>query len=165
MERTQGTHVVDDNYFIKAITDPDSYCLFAFDDEKLIGGAVAGLIKEFDFYLPFGIDIVEKMKSSRVGSFSIMGFDENHQGKGLGQQLSKKRLEWVKSKNCNLIVGISWVSGLSHTSDRVFEKMGFRAHNKVEGFFEEWSILRKLQCPVCGNPPCKCAGILYVKEI
>lgn len=165
MERTQGTNVVSKGYFENAVTDPNSFCICAFDDGVFVGSAVATLIHEFDFYLPFGTDIVEKMKSSRVGSMSIMGIHESYQGKGLGQKLSQKRLEWLKSHNCNLVVGISWVSGLAHTSNRVFEKTGFTAYNKLDGFFREWSEKRNLICPVCGNPPCNCPAILYVKEL
>ena len=164
MWRTQGINVSSIESFKWAATSPDALLLMAFDQGKVIGGAIGKVQdKDFDYYSPFGDEIVPKLLASKVGSLSIMGIDENYQGKGIGQQLSRKRIDWLKDKGCNVLIGISWVSGQLHTSNRVFEKMGFTAIKTIDQFFAESSIPMNLICPVCGVPPCLCAGTLYMK--
>ena len=117
----------------------------------------------FEFYALYGEATLAKLRSFRVGSFSSMGVHEDFQRHGIGMQLSLKREEWLKSLGADLIVGISWVSGLPNSSDRNFEKMGFISQGTVKSLFE--TSMPDLLCPVCKVPPCLCAGTLYFKEV
>lgn len=162
---TQGINVCTFDNLSYASTSSDSLLLMVFENQKLVGGAVAKVLNsDFEYYAPFDPKVVELLQKARVGSLSMMGIHPEHQGKGLGQKLSLKRMEWLNRQGCDLLVGISWVSGLAHTSNRVFEKMGFKAVNTIPNFFAESSIAMNLICPVCGDPPCLCAATMYLKD-
>lgn len=166
LERTQGRNVSSLKWLTKSLHSEDGLILVLLSEQKIMGVAGARVLRPpHDYYLPFGLEIVEKMNSCQVGSFSTMGIHEDLQGKGWGQKLAIQREEWLKSKGCNLLVGISWMSGLAHTSNRVFEKRGFKKVRELKDFFVESSVTENLICPVCQNPPCYCPGAMYAKEI
>lgn len=163
---TQGENITQYEWLSKMVTSNEAMLLVAYDQNKVIGCAGAKMHSSgFEFYLPFGEAYVKEMENSKVGSLSIMGIDPAYQNQGIGQKMARMREEWLLKNGCNLLVGISWVSRLKHTSNRVFEKLGFKNEGTVDNFFEAMSFSMNLICPVCGNPPCRCPGILYIKRI
>ncbi len=165
LNRTQGRDLFPADYLLKRTAEPDAFVVGAFEDSQLIALGVAQIISTFEFYLPFDANIADELKNKKVGSFSTLCVHEDYQGKGIGQKLSKMRMDWVKKQNCEVVVGVSWVSGQANTSDRVFEKMGFKEISKVENFFVDGSFKNPFICPTCGEPPCKCAAIFYRLEL
>lgn len=161
LNRTQGVGLFKMDYLTKSIEDPDSYVTAIFDENKIIAISIAKVIDEFSFYEPFVPDISETLAKKTVGSFSTLCVSEEYQGKGLGMRLSLERLRWLKERNCEVIVGVSWVSGKENNSARLFEKVGFEKVKQVDDFFYESSLKNPFICPSCGNPPCKCPAILY----
>ena len=161
LNRTQGDGLFKKEYVERALTHPDYFTVAAFQGNSLVGVGVANLINDFEFYEPFLSDISAELKGKIVGSFSTLAIQENLQGQGIGQMISHKRLEWLKAKNCEVILGVSWVSGFAHTSDRVFKRMGFTEVKRLENFFYESSLKNPFVCPACGGPPCQCAAILF----
>lgn len=165
LNRTQGRDLFAKDYLEIRTADPKSYVVAAFQGGQIVSLGIAQIIDNYDFYIPFVPDINEQFKGKTVGSFSTLCTHESLQGKGVGKKLSQKRLEWLTSKNCDVIVGVSWVSGLKHTSDRVFEKMGFTKVKLVERFFEKMSTENPFECPGCYKQPCTCSAILYKKVL
>jgi GNAT superfamily N-acetyltransferase len=147
------------------VNDSNNVIVGAFEQYKLIGLGVAQIITNFEWYLPFDPNITMELAQKKVASFSTLAVNEAYQGKGIGQEISRMRLAWVKDHKCEVILGVSWVSGLSHTSDRVFEKMGFKAIKKLDNFFVELSLKNPFDCPGCKNAPCTCAAILYRRDL
>lgn len=165
LNRTQGQDLFPANYLDERTADENSYVIAALEGSEVLAIGVAQVIKDLDYYLAFDAEIKSNLENKIVGSFSTLCVTEDMQGMGIGQMLSQLRLDWLKSKSCNVVVGISWVSGLENTSDRVFEKMGFRPVKRVENFFYESSLKKPFFCPGCGEPPCTCAAIMYMREI
>lgn len=165
LNRTQGRDLFAADYLFKKTTEREAFVVGAFEGKEIISIGVAQIIHEFDFYLPFDKNIIEDLKGKKVGSFSTLCVREDFQGKGIGQKVSKMRLDWLVGMKCDVVVGVSWVSGNSNTSDRVFEKSGFRAVSRVENFFVDMSLKSPFICPTCGAPPCTCAAIFYRLEL
>ncbi len=161
LNRTQGRDLFSQNYLADLVVDSKARIFAAFIDGRLMGLGVAQIISDFNYYLPFDENICLELEGKSVGSFSTMAMHEDAQGKGIGQQISQLRLAWLHEQGCEVILGNSWVSGLRHTSDRVFEKMGFRKIKLVENFFVESSLKQPFDCPGCRVHPCSCAAILY----
>ena len=162
---TQGRDFFPSDYLEKRTADPKSLVLVALDDSQVVGLGVAQVIDQFDFYLPFNQNIVSELTGKKVGSFSTLCIQECLQGRGIGQLLSHKRMQWLQEQNCDVVVGVSWVSGLAHTSNRVFEKMGFSPVKEVPEFFKEMSLETPFIYPGCGEPPCTCSAIMYKKVL
>lgn len=165
LNRSQGEDLFAADYLDLAMADPCFYLAGAVMDGVLIGVAVACLIDNFDYYKPFQDDIDLRLAHAQVGSFATMAISQPMRGQGIGQALTRLRLEWLIAKNCDVILGVSWVSGLGHTSDRVFEKAGFHAVKKVELFYYQSSIEKPFYCPGCRVAPCTCAAILYRRDL
>lgn len=161
LNRTQGAGLFESDYLTKRLGDPAQYMIGAFEGSRLLGIAVIELITNFDYYLPFDPEIVLKMAHKKVASFSTMSVVEEAQGKGIGRQLSDRRLEWARAQKCDVVLGVSWESGLAHTSNRTFEKAGFRAVARLNDFYVESSRLKPFDCPGCHKLPCHCGAIFY----
>lgn len=161
LNRTQGVGLFKMDYLTTSIDDPLSYVTAIFDENKIIAISIAKVINEFDFYEPFLPGIGETLSKKIVGSFSTLCVSEEYQGQGLGLTLSLERLRWLKQRNCEVIVGVSWVSGKENNSARLFEKVGFQKVKQLDDFFIEGSLKNPFICPTCGKPPCKCPAILY----
>ncbi len=161
LNRTQGEGIFPPDYVGSKINSPSSYVVAAFEGEQLLGIGIAEITDSFDFYLPFDPNIVKELTGKLVGSFSTLAVLEGRQGQGIGQKISLERLRWLKERCCKTILGVSWVSGLGHTSDRVFEKLNFKAVKKVDHFFGKMSVERNFLCPGCKVIPCTCSGILF----
>jgi GNAT superfamily N-acetyltransferase len=165
LNRTQGRDLFNPTYMSRRISDPLSYVVGAFRDNQILAVGVAQVLHSVEFYLVFDAEIVNVLQNKVVGSFSTLCVHESLRGQGIGQKISQMRLDWLKDRGCEVVLGISWVSGLAHTSNRVFEKLNFKAVKRVENFFYQSSIDSPFVCPGCGGPPCTCPAILYRLEI
>lgn len=165
LNRTQGRDLFSKDYLHQKTNDPNAKIFAAFDGDILISLGIAQIIDNYDYYLPFVPEIYEQFKNKKVGSFSTLCTHEDYQGQGIGKKISHKRLAWLKDQKCDVIVGVSWVSGLSHTSDRVFEKVGFKAIKRVDKFYINQSIEHPFDCPGCKIAPCQCSAILYKMDL
>lgn len=165
LNRTQGRDLFRPEYLDQRTESPTSYVAAAFDGDELVGLGDSEIITNYDYYLPFEPKIYEQLGDRKVGSFSTLAIVETRQGRGIGQAISHDRLTWLKAQCCHVVLGVSWVSGLPHTSNRVFEKLGFRAVRRVGDFYHASSLKEPFVCPGCGDPPCTCAAILYRLEL
>ena len=161
MNRTQGEGLFNLQYLNGVIEGKTSVAFGGFIDDGVISVGCAEILSDFDYYLPFEPEISNRLKSHKVGSLCTLCVEERFQGKGIGQKMIKKRLAWLKERECSLVLGVSWLSGLSNTSDRVFIKSGFHKVNQVDRFFEASAIKQPFDCPGCFTQPCKCAAALY----
>lgn len=161
LNSTQGNGLFEEDYLTRRLGDPAQYVIGAFAGDELLGIAVAELITNFDYYLPFDPEIVLKLAHKKVASFSTMSVVESAQGKGIGKQLSEARLKWVHAQGCQVVLGVSWESGKPGTSRRTFEGSGFRAVERLPDFYVESSKLKPFDCPGCHAIPCTCGAILY----
>ena len=166
VNRTQGENLVTVDYFAQAISNAERLLVLALLKGELIGVATARQLPSdgFAYYAPFGKEAVELFQRHRVGSMDCASVQEPWQGQGIGCELGRRRVAWLESIGCDAIVGISWESGLPHTSDRVFLRLGFERLARVSDFYVGISIQREMICPVCGPPPCHCAASLFVKR-
>lgn len=161
LNRTQGLNLFDEKYLVEKTADASALVVGAYEYGNLLGIGVAQVISDFRYYLPFDSKIVEDLASKKVGSFSTLSVQESHQGTGIGSAISKFRMNWLRDQNCEVVIGVSWVSGNTHTSNHTFEKSGFRKVKRVEDFFHDSSLKDPFICPTCGVPPCRCPAILY----
>jgi len=87
------------------------------------------------------------------------GFENN----GIGTELTRKRIDDLKSKNVTKIIAVSWNYKNQNGSNSILEKLGFEKHELIENYWFEDSIKKGYTCP-CGHP-CTCTGIIYTKDV
>ncbi|NMC44971.1 MAG: GNAT family N-acetyltransferase [candidate division Zixibacteria bacterium] len=161
LNRTQGRDIFGPQYMDERTSDPDSFAVGAFAGAELVGVGIARLINEFEYYEPFDSNISSALKDKTVGSFSTLSVHERFRRQGLGRRLSQKRLEWLRKCKCDVVLGVSWASGLAHTSNRVFTALGFTPGKTVANFYHEASVKHPFSCPGCQSSPCRCSATLY----
>jgi GNAT superfamily N-acetyltransferase len=161
MNRTQGRDLFKSGYLNKHAQSKNSFIVGAFLNDQLIGLGISEILEDLSYYIPFDHQIVQKLKNKKIGSFSTLCVHEDLQGKGVGQKLSQLRLSWLKRQNCEVVLGVSWVSGFPHTSHRVFSKSGFSPVTTVKNFYRRHSLNQPFDCPGCHSHPCTCPAILY----
>jgi GNAT superfamily N-acetyltransferase len=161
LNRTQGRDIFGPQYMSERTSDPESFVVGAFVGAELVGVGVAQLLSEFEYYQTFDREIPSELKDRTVGSLSTLCVHERFRGKGIGKRLSRRRLEWLIERKCEVTLGVSWVSGLPHTSDRVFEALGFKAVKTVSNFYYDTSLKHPFSCPGCERSPCICSAVLY----
>ena len=166
VNRTQGENIFQLEYYSQCVSDPDQFLVLTLLDDDVVGVAGARRLapEGSAFYAPFGKETVELFQKHRVGSLNCASVQEKWQGHGIGTELGRRRVAWLKEIGCDALVGISWESGLAHTSDRVFLRLGFKSVARVADFYVGMSVQRGFICPVCGAPPCRCAATLFVKR-
>ncbi|MFH1728758.1 MAG: GNAT family N-acetyltransferase [Pseudomonadota bacterium] len=165
MNRTQGIGLFNINYLKSMIKSKSALVLGAFLGKELVGIGCAEIINNFSYYLPFDKNIESRLNKKKVGSLCSLCVRENLQSKGIGQMLSKKRIKWLETEKCNIILGVAWLSNLQHTSDRVFRKLGFKEIKEVVGFYKKDTEEHPFECPGCKKQPCICSARLYQLEI
>jgi GNAT superfamily N-acetyltransferase len=165
LNRTQGQGLFGPRYLDDRLTDAKSAVIAAFQGDRFVGLAVVQVIANFDYYLPFDATIGQKLKDKVVGSFATSAVVEDLQGKGIGRILSKRRMAWAEERGCEVVLGVSWISGLPHNSKATFEGAGFHAVARVEDFYRKISLERPFDCPGCRQSPCLCAAILYRRDV
>ena len=102
LNRTQGRDLFAPEYMAKKTSSSNVSVLGAFIEEELVAIAVAEFIDNFDWYLPFDPEI-NKYNGTWAGSFSTLCVKENLQGLGIGQELSHKRLEFLKTDRKSVV--------------------------------------------------------------
>ena len=149
----------------KLCADPNHRVLAARQNGRLVGIASARLIERegLAFYAHFG-EGARVLEGRTVGSLHASAVLPDTRGQGVGSALAQARLAWLCERGCDYAVGISWLSGLAHTSKPVFERLGFRALGTSQELFRELSTAQGWGCPVCGHP-CHCASVLYGRPI
>jgi GNAT superfamily N-acetyltransferase len=148
------------------IHDPRTYVLEA----RAVDGALIG-VASARVLAPDGLSIYAQFgEGSRildghcVGSLNASAVVPAYRGRGLGSALARARLLWLEAQGCDMVVGLSWLSGLAHTSKPVFERYGFTAVGRSDEIYTRLSIEHDFDCPTCGYP-CHCPGLLFVRSL
>jgi ribosomal protein S18 acetylase RimI-like enzyme len=129
LNRTQGQGLFGSKFLTDKASSPEALVLVGSIEDRLVSVGCAEIIKDFDYYKPFDPSIGDRISGSKVGSLCTLSVHEDYQGHGVGQKMTKQRMSWLESQGCDLVLGVSWVSGLTHTSNWVFEKRLFREFN------------------------------------
>ncbi len=161
LNRAQGDGLFGRDYVARHSDGEQGITVGAWRADVLVGVGCAELLTGLDYYLPFESGITARLAGERVGSLCTLAVEEHCRGQGIGQQLGRARLAWLRERGCTTVLAVSWLSGLAHTSDRVFEKLGFEGGKTVPAFYRADALKHPFDCPGCRQVPCACAARLY----
>ncbi len=83
-------------------------------------------------------------------------------GKGIGNEIIKFQIEESK-KIAKSIFRISWKSSNGTHIESILKKNYFKKVIEIPDYWKEDSIKKAYKCAVCGNPPCRCSAVIYIK--
>lgn len=146
------------------VSGPSGIWIGAFAHGHLIGVARAAVMPLAR--LPIDAKTRQRVFSAEtqeVGVLKTLVVAPTARGRGVGRRLTRERLKWLAERVAD-VVTISWCeSGPAATA--VLAKCGFREMGQLVAPFAGESLAHGVVCPVCGSPPCACAGVLFWRSL
>jgi len=153
-----------------------SMCASTIKKNKIIGFLLNQILTYSEF-LSIYSNIAEKYDCFRnikkIGIIKTIAVDSKWQQKGIGTNLINTLLNKIYLKcddqiysNIDLIFMMGWKqkNGIINISG-IKNKFNFIEIGQINNFYYNNSLKYNYSCPVCGNPPCYCSVVLYIKKI
>jgi ribosomal protein S18 acetylase RimI-like enzyme len=103
--------------------------------------------------------------SKKIGVIKTVAVYKKYQGFGIGNKLSQISYDELIDKGVDSLYSIAWRNGEVTNIGGILTNLGFKEHAVIENYWTEDSQEKGYDCPACGEPPCKCTGIIYTKAI
>ncbi|MDO8460937.1 MAG: N-acetyltransferase [bacterium] len=97
----------------------------------------------------------------KVGLIKSVAVRPAYRHQGIGTKLTIESMIRLKEMSCDSFLAVSWVSNRPDSSQKMFEKLGFKNILSIPDYWTEDSIKEGYLCPNCGNP-CHCTAIFYL---
>jgi ribosomal protein S18 acetylase RimI-like enzyme len=142
-------------------------CYAAFDD-KVVGFYIAGTLPLEAVYQRFtglqekGLAYLEDVDN--VGMVSSVATHPEYTGQGIGSALVRHCVAALERKGSKVVVASAWKSHQGVHIGSILMKQGFEEVMLIDDFWKQDSLVRHYKCPVCGDPPCRCKAVLYVRH-
>ena len=155
---------------LDCIGKDDVFCRVAALDGSVIGFCICRLFGpekvDEELKLP-GSEARDTMMSfRRIGLLDAITLRSDMQGRGYGSRLAKDCYDRMLSKGADVVCAMAWKSVRGTTNaKRLLENLGMKADIEIQGY---WNLMvdspEGHHCPHC-DPPCKCYGVLYYREV
>lgn len=100
----------------------------------------------------------------KVGVLESSAVSENYRKQGVGEELTRLRVEWLKSQDASKIVCLAWVyPDGSLPAKAQLTANGLKEITRIEGLWNQECKFYSRSCLECG-PDCKCTGAVFVLE-
>lgn len=162
MEDSFGSFGRLEEMFTKWITQDQYSVKVALLNEKIVGVCTWYLKTDPDIskYEVFGDKAISFMKDQSTAWVLNLAINPEYRKMGLGKKLSFSQAAWLKEKNCNIVVGSSWVSGSNDNSQHLYLKGGFVKLGESREFLRA-QMQNGAVCSVCKTSDCNCNSILF----
>ena len=160
-----------DSYIrVEDFTDPDRLVYEAVSEKKAIGFVTGKTLSSEDFRtsLPKVFEALSRRisVSRMIGIVGSLAVDSLYSGSGVGHGLMGVLLDELDRKSCETVLMLGWkkkgasrpeIAGLA-------ERYGFEAVREFPEYWKEESQKLGYRCPSCGDPPCLCNAVLFVRH-
>jgi ribosomal protein S18 acetylase RimI-like enzyme len=101
----------------------------------------------------------------RIGELKSSAVDDAARGRGVGTEMLRTCLAFLKAGSCRYAVAASWVSAdTGHASLGLLERAGFTVLATISGFWAEEQTTTGYTCPDCGGR-CRCTAVIMVLDL
>eukprot|EP01022_Parablepharisma_sp_SALTPOND_P018646 TRINITY_DN30783_c1_g2_i1.p3 TRINITY_DN30783_c1_g2~~TRINITY_DN30783_c1_g2_i1.p3 ORF type:complete len:208 (-),score=78.28 TRINITY_DN30783_c1_g2_i1:552-1175(-) len=147
-------------------------CQVALDGQGAVRGfAVAlltdpGAADEF-LKLPASQERDRLLALGRIGILDAAAMDREHQGRGLGRVLVQALRSRLREQGAEVLCSMAWKSVHGKTNAaKLLKESGLEEMLAIQGYWNQVvDSPEGHQCPVCGEPPCRCYGVLYARYL
>lgn len=108
-------------------------------------------------------NIPTTLPENAVGLIKSLAVRPEYRHRGIGTKLTIESIVRLKEMSCDFFLAVSWVSNKPDSSQKMFEKLGFKNILSVPDYWTQDSIKEGYQCPNCGNP-CHCTANFYFRK-
>ncbi len=148
------------------------FCQVALDGRGAVRGFAVALLLDPEaadkfLKLPAGAQRDRLLSRTRIGILDAAAMDSAHQGRGLGRLLVGALCAKLQDQGAGVICAMAWKSVHGHTNAaKLLKENGLEELLAVQGY---WNRVvdspEGHHCPVCGEPPCQCHGVLYARYV
>ena len=156
--------------FLDYIEKDDIFCKVALLDDTVVGFCMCRMFGpekvDEELKLPESKERDMMMSFRRIGLLDAITLRSDMQGHGYGTVLAKESYDEMLAHGADCVCAMAWKSIRGTTNaKRLLENLGMRSSIEIQGY---WNLMvdspEGHHCPHC-DPPCKCYGVLYHKEI
>ncbi|MBI1836324.1 MAG: hypothetical protein HYR91_03565 [Flavobacteriia bacterium] len=165
-----GQNYIKKEFFIDSITNKKSIVRVAKIKAKTIGFSIAILYTK-DELIEYLTDkraeqlVLPPLENQLVGITKIVVVLEKFKKNGIGIDLLNDSLKLIGNHQIGFIFGFAWKSKNSINAKRILERNNFKEILEIKNFWNDESIRENYSCPDCGNPPCVCSAVIFMKSI
>lgn len=98
-----------------------------------------------------------------IGLIKIIAVREDFQRRGIGTKLTQDCVREFNERKVSSMCCIGWRSGKGINIDGILKNCDFKEFKEVSNYWKEDSLMKNFHCSDCGNPPCRCSAMVYVK--
>ncbi len=140
-------------------TSDGAIVLVATDDEKVVGFALFYIIGGDDFPAQLSIFYPVAHTSVFFKSIAVLPGFEN---RGVGSHLMQMVLNLARNQGVLCCYGYLWVKDGKMALESIARHHGFHDVKVMPRFWQQVSIDKGFDCPVCGNP-CRCDALMVCR--
>lgn len=167
-----GVDYIDLNMLTTMIKNDKKYIIKVVIDQtlnKVVAFLISHSVEQEDLKSLFMIDKINLpnvfYNSKSLGIVKTIAVEEDYKGHGIGTMLMKDMLNEFKKREIQDIFSLAWKSKIGTNSKGLLEKLGFNNIMEIQEYWKDDSLEKNYNCPVCGRPPCLCAGVIYFKSL
>lgn len=157
---------------LQCITDENKFCKVISDEENNFIGFIEYVLLTSDTVEDYlKIPSLRKddnwFNCQKIGFLETMAIDKDRKRTGAGRRLLMVAMEDLINRGAKVMCGVAWkdFNGVTNMK-KLFTEFGFEERLEISGYWNQWSEnTRGFICPACGEPPCKCSGVVWAKQI
>lgn len=142
----------------------NSKIILAEENEVVIGFSIVLTFKKEEFSKHLFIDAEQLPEEECLGYRKMTVIKPENRGRGIGAELIRKGEAFIQ-KNSNTVYSSIWCNGSEGKMMDLLEKNGYHCIDKSANYWSEDSLKKQYDCVICGKPPCKCAALIYKKNL
>lgn len=133
---------------------------------KVVGFCTGTVVNTEDLpgLLRLSADRMPKVLGYRgaVGLIKSVAVSDAMRGRGVGSALVNAMLGDFETLGTPAVCAIAWRSDKGLNIGGILTRADFRPILELPEYWREDSLENDYKCPVCGEPPCQCSGVLFV---
>ena len=163
-EQQLGDSYIQENDFLGS----DTISLCAVRGKDMVGFCIGKILEKDQFTSLHPVVSASLTRPfayiDRLGLVASVATDPAYEGRGIASTLVRACLDAMASAGLSLVCSIGWKSGGSVHVGGILERFSFRPIQEFPDFWKEDSLAKGYHCPICGEPPCLCSAVVYIRH-
>ncbi len=98
-----------------------------------------------------------------VGVLRGISIHEDATGQGIINETVSHTVDVLQKESCRVQCFLAWRGSGGVQFYDIFKQNGFKLRREFPDYWVEESLRKGYKCPECGNPPCECSALLFVR--
>jgi len=146
-------------------------CFVAISEERVAGAAITRLVESVALAQVFPLGQEQVLNEVPLGQYhrtvgvvGAVAVALENRGRGVGTQLTRASMDWLRDRGATAAVSFGWKSSNGCHIAGVLRSCGFEERLEITEFWTKESASTGYSCPECGNL-CKCSAIIFTRSL